>query len=693
MTDSRGGVRNEITGQSVHTAVQAGSIDSVVIVESKTTRPTPQQLPRAVQHFVNRLAMFDLLDRQATTGGVSLLVGTPGVGKTAAVVHWAHRSLSLFPDGVLFANLRGFDPVSPPAEPGEVLDGFLHAMGATDLATTSVDARAGMFRSLVHDRRMLVLLDDAVSATQVRPLLPGSETVTVVVTSRSSLSGLKALEGATGMNLEPLDDGASLTLLREVSDAALVEHDPTASAVLVRMCGNLPLALRIAGERLAEGGYAGVAELVSELADERDRLDVLATDDDAGAVRAVFSLSYKALTAQVAEVFRLLGLHPGMDFDRDAAAALTGLRPGPLRSALDALRSASLLEMPTAQRYRFHSLLRAYAAERAAATESEDRRHTAVRALLSWYLSSAHAAGRILNPRRRSDPQPPTTGREFDDVQSALDWCSLERANLTAAVRLAADAGEHEIAWQLAAALWGYFYRRKPWDDWIATHRIGLAAAERAGDDFGAATLLGNLAIAYRELHQQADAEDCFRRALEIWTRRADSYGEALVCIGYGNACREWGRLDEAVSFSLRALAGWESLGDRHGEGMTHNSLSGVFRELGELDRALAHSSRAVAVFHELGDRYSESWALNGTANVHRALGQLAEAIDLHQQALDVRNELDDRYGQAMTLESLAEDYDRAGMSEARRDALRRALAIFRELGDPKADGIAAALR
>lgn len=450
--------------------------------------------------------------------------------------------------------------------------------------------------------------------------------------------------------------------------------------------------MRIAGERLAAGSYGSVAEIVEELSDERDRLDVLATDDTTSAVRAVFSLSYQALAPPAAEVFRLLGLHPGAEFGREATAALTGLRAGPLRTALDALRSASMLEMPTPQRYRLHDLLRAFAIECAAAAESADRRRQAVLDVLAWYLSSAHASGRILNPHRRSDPQPASTGLTFDSPQAAIEWCSVEQANLTAAVRLAADVGEDGIAWQLPAALWGFYYRRKPWEDWITTHRIGLSAAERAGDDFGVATMLGNLAIAFRELRQQTDAEDCFRRALQIWVRLGDRYGEALVCNGYGNACREWGRLDEAVSYSERALAGWESVADKHGAGMTHNSLSGIYRERNDLDRALAHSSRAVAVFRELGDRYSEAWALHGAANVQRTLGHLAEAIELHRLALDVRAGLGDRYGQALTLAGLAADYDQAGRAEDREDALREALIIFRELGDPKADEIEAAL-
>jgi len=264
---------------------------------------------------------------------------------------------------------------------------------------------------------------------------------------------------------------------------------------------------------------------------------------------------------------------------------------------------------------------------------------------------------------------------QFADGDAAMAWCTQEQANLVAAVRQAADAGEHAIAWQLAEAMWGFFYQRKPWQDWIETHRIGLRSAELSGDDLGVATMLGNLAVAYREQRRQHEAEECFQRALDTWSLIGDDYGQALVCNGYGNACREWGRLDEAVSLSHRALRTWQTLGERH-----------------ELQLALRHSEEALTAFRAVGDRYAEVWATNNAANVHRDLGHLHQSVDMHREALAARRQLGDRYGQALTLQSLAEGLDRLGDNEGREEALRAALEIFSELGDPKADEVRAAL-
>lgn len=683
-------VHNEVSG-TAQTVVQAGTIGSVTINESRP-HPAPRQLPRAATHFVNRSETLAGLDRMAASAGprLSTIAGTAGVGKTALVVHWAHRSESLFPDGVLYADLRGFDPANPPAEPGEVLDGFLYALGLADMSKLAdVATRAAMFRSAVHNKHMLVVLDDAANADQVRPLLPGDPVVAVVVTSRNSLSGLKAAEGATGMNVTPLDDAEAIALLQEIVGEDLSDAD---AGRLARMCANLPLAIRIAAERLNSGAYGSPGELVEELADQRDRLDVLATSDQSTAVRAVFTVSYQALDPRAARVFRLLGLHRGAQFSREAMAALTGLRAGELRSALDVLTAASLLDLVTAGRYRMHDLLRAYAAERVELDEPEERQRQAVRSMLEWYLSSAHAADRLLTPHRRSGPPPPPGGIQFGDGPTAMAWCTREQANLVAAVRQAADVGEDAIAWQLAESLWGFFYQRKPWADWVETDMVGLRSAEISGDDVGVATMLGDLAVAYRELQRRPEAEDCFERALSAWTRLGDAYGQALVCNGYGNACREWGRLDEAVSLSHQALTYWRQLGDRHGEGVTHNSLSGIHRERQELELALRHSEEALAAFRAVGDRYAEVWATHNAANVHRDLGHLQRSVDMHREVLDARRQLGDRYGQALTLQSLADGLGRLGDTQARAAALREALEIFSELGDLKADEVRAAL-
>lgn len=657
----------------------------------------PRQLPRPPKSFVNRTSSLELLDLMAADAGsadLSTIAGAPGVGKTALALHWAHRVVERFPDGALYANLRGFDPVNPRADPGEVLDAFLHALGLpTDSRTRdSVEARAAEFRSAVHGRRMLIVLDDAENAEQVRPLLPGSASVVVVVTSRNALSGLKARDGASSMSLDPLPTDEAVTLLARIVDDGRIAADRPAAARLAALCANLPLALCVAAELLVSRSHHSVADLIADLDDERDRLDLLQTDEPASTVRAVFSASYRALDPGSARVFRLLGLHRGAEISFQTAAALTGSRPAALRPALQALTTANLITAIGPDRYRLHDLVRIFAAECAAADESEAGQADAARRMLGFYLGSAQATGRRLAPQRRMPGAPAGQGAEFDDRNTALAWCELEQANLVSATRHAAALGEHLVAWQLPAALWAYFHQRKPWAAWIETHEIGLHSARILGDATGVAMLLGSLAVAHREQRRPQKAEACFGEALSVSAQAGDLYGQAMACNGYGNACREWGRLDEALVYSQRALAAWHELADLHGEAITHNSLSGVHRDRGDLVTALQHSEHAISMFHELGDRHAEVWALNNAANVHRDLGNLEQAVQAYRTVLRTREELGDRYGVAFTLQAVAEAYRRLGNLEDFRVALEQALPIFDELGDPKAEEVRSSL-
>ncbi len=523
------GVHNAMSG-AAQSVVQAGSIGSVVFAFGRQgAEPvTPYQLPWPPSSFVGREGELAALDLAlADTGSASLWVvsGTAGVGKTALVLHWAHRAANRFPDGILYANLRGFADSTPRAEPGEVLDTFLEALGrsAEPRAVDSVEARAAEFRSALHGRRMLIVLDDVATAHQVRPLLPGATTVAVVVTSRNSLPGLRVREGGKLVSLSPLSPDEAVALLARIVDDGRVSGDTASAAELVSLCDSLPLPLLVAAQRLVSMSHLSIADLVEELRDERDRLDLLQTDETATTVRAVFSMSYRALDPEASRVFRLMGLQHGGDIGFDAIAALTGLRRARLRNALESLGHASLVEMTGPGRYRLHDLLRLFARECADAEETAGNRTQAVRAMLDYYLGQALAAGRRLAPHRRLLPQPvPGGGVDFDDRESAFTWCALEQANLVAEVRYAAGAGEEAIAWQLAAAMGAYFHQRKPWSAWIETHETGLRAAQEIGDNAGMATLLGNLAIAYRELRRRDEAEACFRDALALWEQEGD---------------------------------------------------------------------------------------------------------------------------------------------------------------------------
>jgi NB-ARC domain len=375
--------------------------------------PAPRQLPADVTFFTGRdaeLAKLDALLDHGTPAAVviSAIAGTAGMGKTSLAVHWAYRVRERFPDGELYVNLRGYDP-GPPVTPEQALDGFLRALDVpAEKIPHDVDAQAGLYRSLLAGRRMVVVLDNAASPDQVRPLLPGSPPCVVVVTSRSRLSGLIAREGAYRLTLDVLPAEDAVTLLRHAIGADRVDAEPGAAAEVARHCGYLPLALRIAAERAAARAHLRLADLAEELAVEHDRLDLLTADDDEiTGVRAVFSWSYRTLAPETARAFRLLGRHPGPDVGVASAAALTGSTTTSVRRQLDALTSAHLVTETRRDRYQFHDLLRAYATERASLDESPDENTHTIRRVLEWYLHTAHAALYVLYPQHPEIPLDP----------------------------------------------------------------------------------------------------------------------------------------------------------------------------------------------------------------------------------------------------------------------------------------------
>jgi hypothetical protein len=491
-----------------------------------TAMAIPRQLPAAIPNLVGRatelVTLTQILDEPAERGAavvISAIAGTAGVGKTALAVHWAHQVRDRFPDGQLYVNLRGYDP-GPPMTPGQALDGFLRALDVpVRKIPASVAEQAALYRSLLHGRRMLVILDNANTSDQVRPLLPGSPDCLAVVTSRSRLSGLVVRDGAHRVSLDPLPGADAIMLLRQIIGAVRVDAALHVAADLARQCAYLPLALRIAAERVASHPCSTLADLSEELANERDPLDMLFTgEDDTTAVRAVLSWSYQALPPETARMFRLLGLHAGPDISLPAAAALAGTTTAQARQLLDRLTGEHLLEETGRDRYRFHDLLRLYAAERAMTEETDHDRDNAVRRLLAWYLYTADAAGRILTSQWRCVPLD-SPGADFLPLtftthHQALEWCEAERANLVAATRHAAECGQHVIAWKLPAVLWGFFAMRAYWADWITTHEIGLAATHYLHDRHGAAWIANNLGDGYRGLKRFDDAINHLQQAL-----------------------------------------------------------------------------------------------------------------------------------------------------------------------------------
>jgi tetratricopeptide (TPR) repeat protein len=680
------------------TAALPGSMSVAVSNVVSATRIAPRQLPAGIGNFVGRESQLAALTRLLEPSGqrgpalvISAITGTAGVGKTALAVHWGHQVSDHFPSGQLYVNLRGYG-ADPPMTSEQALDEFLRVLGVPgEKIPAGVEAQAKLYRSLLSGRRLLVLLDNAASAEQVRPLLPGAPDCLVVVTSRSRLSGLVARDGAYPVPVDLLGPGEAVSLLGRIVGTARVAAEPEASGTLARLCGYLPLALRVAAERVVLRESIRLADLVDELADEAARLDILAAEEDeTTTVRTVFSWSYHALPPESARVFRLLSLHMGSEISTSAAAALTGLTAARARPLLDALAGAHLVQEYAPDRYRFHDLLRLYAAERAA-EDSQAERATTVHRTLNWYLHSATAATRTFSPmglRVPLDPSEPDAAwapLSFADHGSALSWCEAERANLVAATRHAAEVGRHDIAWKLPAVLWDFFSLRGHWSDWIGTHEIALASARHIHERRGEAWIDNNLGTAYRGLERFEKALHHYREALAINREIGHLHGEGWTLYNLGDTYRGLGRFQEALDHLLPALAISRAVGERWSEGYTLNVVGDAYRSLGRFDEALDHYHQALAINRQISHRRGEGFTLYGLGDTYGALGRFDQALEQYQQALTIRREIGDRRGEARTLRSLGTALHNTGRPDLARESWRQALAILDDLEDPQA--------
>jgi DNA-binding SARP family transcriptional activator/tetratricopeptide (TPR) repeat protein len=657
----------------------------------------PRQLPPAAAHFVGRAEHLRQLQHQTTAAGrshtvaISLIHGSAGVGKTALAVHWAQHAAARFPDGQLYLNLRGFDQDQPPLQPSEALTAALRALDiAPPHIPTTVDEQASLYRSVVADKRLLILLDNAASTGQVRPLLPGAPGCMVLVTSRNELSGLVAGDGAARLALDVLDPPDAIALLRRIVGEHRVIAEIDVATALARLCARLPLALRVMANHLLARPDAALADTLDELADERHRLDVLSTDDESTTVRAAFSLSYHSLKPEAAGLFRLLSLHQGAQLGEPAAAALAGLPLPRARQLLAVLCQGHLLERVGSRRYQSHDLLRLYAAERVQVEEPAGERRRVVRRVLHWYLATAAAADRILAPERfrgaLDDLPPADPVIPFAGHGTALAWYDTELHNLVAAVRQAAAAGEHVLAWQLAWAQWGYFQLRKPWTEWLTTHEIGLASARRCGDRSAEALMLNSLGMAHYYPRRFAEAQGCFERALAIWRELGDARGQASVTNNLGNLLLETRQLPDAIAHYEQALVLYGPIG--HDAGTTLTNLAEAHCLLRQFELGLDWARQALASHDATGSRRGQALTLCQYGNALCGLDRLDEAVEHYTRALAISHAIGDRQAEGWASHFLAEALHTAGRPTEARRHWRVALTAFDTLGDPQSGDI-----
>jgi DNA-binding SARP family transcriptional activator len=658
--------------------------------------PLPQvaQLPADIPDFTGRSdhlqSLRDLLSgpgRPDSPGAVvvAAVIGAGGLGKTTLAVHAAHLLRTHYPDGQLYARLQGAAP--HPAEPGDVLARFLRDLG-TDPARIPADPeeRGALYRSMLTDRKVLIVLDDARDAAHVRPLLPGSASCAVLVTTRSRMPDLA---GSRFIDLDVLERDEAWNMFAGIIGESRAKAEAEATDEVLTACAGLPLALRIAGARLTARSSWTVRTIATRLSDERRRLDWLKTGDLA--VRACFEVSFTSLPVADADgvdpahAFRLLGLWQGTSIGLTAAATLIGQPEEAVADALEVLVDAQLLQSPGPDRYRFHDLLRAYAAERAIAEESAPGRDAAVRRVLDWYLYAVAAMARLVSPHRDqvplgAAPDAAVTPLTFGAADEALNWCEVERSNLVAATRQAAAYGLHTVAWKLPVAALSFFNRRTYRADWVATHEVALASARKAGDQAAEAWVLNNLGIVYAQLGL-ADAVDCFEQALTIRRTSHDQRGEGQAANNLANTYLLLRRFDELDPFQ-QALDIQRRLGDRFGEAVALNNLGEAYRHVGRLDESISCLQRAREIFSGLDDAHGEGYALHYLGQAYLQSGRIGEAIDHLTRALGAWRAGGERLAEAQTLRQLGSAQRAAQRPADARQSWLRALALFEELDD-----------
>ncbi len=652
-------------------------------------RDVPAQLPHDAYGFVGREAGLAALDdlRRARGVAIGVVSGVAGVGKTALAVHWAHRVAAGFPDGQLHADLRGFDPGGSAADPAEVVRGFLSALGVEPQRIPGpVDAQAALYRSLLAGKRVLIVLDNARDSDQVRPLLPGTGGCLVVVTSRDQLGGLVATSGAQPVPLDLMSVAEARALLAERLGE---QPDAEATDRLVAACARLPLALVIASARARENGSTP-ASLAAGLRIAEERLDVLDAGDAASQVRAVFSWSYDALTPAAARLFRLLSLHPGPDLDRAAAAGLDGRPAAETRRSLTELIRAGLLTERFPGRYAMHDLLRAYASERARQSETEPERHRASTRMLDFYLATAYAGDRILNPGldliALVPAAPGLVARPLADEQEVLTWFRAERPVLLALAGLAFEQGFDQHAWQLAWALWTFLFRQGHWHELAAAGRVAVEAGRRLDDPLAearahrlvahACTLLGRFDDSYAEL----------TRALELAERAGDKVGQAHTHTGLGHLVARRDDVGAALSHARSALTLYQAAGHRLGEARAFNAVGWYSTLLGDHHEAIAAGRDGLRLADDDPDMRAN--ILDTIGHAHQKLGESAAAIDCYTEAAEMHRKIGNRYYEALIRDRLGDTCAAAGRPDDARAAWERALALLEELDHADADAL-----
>ena len=668
-------------------ALQTDILRGAPTLERAAPRPRPFQLPPDATDFTGRAAelaaVTDRLDGALADGLVAPVVavdGKPGIGKSALIVRLAHWLAPRFPDGVLYVNLRGAEPHQ--LTPSDALGRFLTALGVSQREVPDdEDAASAALRTELMGRRLLMVLDNAADAAQVRPLLPAAPGCAALVTSRRPLVDLDVTLPVT---LDLLTVTEAVDLLGRLAGRERVAAEPDAAAEVARHCGLLPLAVRIAGARLRARPSWAFAAFAARLADQHRRLAELAVGDLA--VLSSFRLGYRALAPADAQLFRLLGLLDAADFEARVAAAVADRRTVDAEAALERLVDAQLVEAHRSGRYRFHDLLRLFARECAAADEDPGAPEAALARGLAWYeRTTRRAAERIRQVSDGPGPRPPADdhdGRDhhYEDEHAALAWLDDERANLVSAARQAAEQPRGDVAWLLDEVLLHYFNARKRWSDWHAVASAALAAAVAADDGAAMATAHRHLGMIAAQRLRSGEARDHLLRALRLFEDLGDGLQTAKLHCDLGIVYTQLGEYDASLVYLTRALAASRVVGLRAMEGVVLNNLALLHVENRDHDAALGCIEATLAIEVELGGT-ERSATLESLGTIHLRQDRFGEAAAAYRRSLAAARSVGDRWSEAHALRGL-------GVATGERPYLRHALDIFRALGAPEAGDV-----
>lgn len=654
----------------------------------------PRQLLPVPPYFIGRdseLAILERLVRQPRKSPALVVISGPaGVGKTALASRWLGSRAENFPDGQLYADLRGHSSSGEPVSPGEILGRFLRALGAAQIPA-GLGEQAALWRSYTSGLRLAVMLDNAVSAAQVRPLLTGAAGSLVAVTSRLRLTGL-GVDGADFLQLEVLAAADAVELLSLRVGADRVRREPEAARQVATLCAGLPLAVCVAAARMAARPRQPLASMAGALGrDGASRLEMLNVEGKY-AVQAALDESYRLLSPDLARGYRYLGLPPVTVLSGRVAAAACALSPEEADRLLDELAEVNLLEdlgpdgRTGLDRYRFHDLTRDHAGQLAADQETSADRQAAVRRVVDLYLATATAAEALLSPSHRTlrrdyafAPQQPPP---FIDAPGALAWLDAETPHLMSALRTSADQGWDASAWQLADGMWPLFLRLRPYDLWIEAHETGLAAARRAGDRQAESRMLTSGGTGLRNAGRHDDAIAWFTQAREGARRDSDRRAEAQALHGLGQSHRLAGRLEDATAFFIQALTLREAIGYWRGAALTRLCLGDVALAAGRLEEALVSLVRARTELLAEKDAYDAARAL---AFLGRARARLKDSDHevAEQELIRALTEFEtagSEHWQGRVLEMLGETAEERQDKAKARDWYEKSLACYKPI-------------